>query len=118
MLSKAARSLGRSLMLGEADIYARFAILFAIGVAGIVVFYWSLIATVQILAREAGSGLVDDKTPAAVALAVMLGAGLAPILRFVVSDLPDLAREALRDNSDYLILGAILAISSFVLLLA
>jgi hypothetical protein len=118
MLLKAVRSLGLGHMFGEADIYARFALLFAIGVAGIVAFYWSLIATVQILVREAGSGLNDDRTPVAVALAVLLGTGLAPILRFLVSDLPDLLRQTLRDNGDYLLLGVILVISSFVLLLA
>jgi hypothetical protein len=118
MLLKAASSIGRTLMLGEADIYARFAILFAIGVAGIIAFYWSLVATVQILAREAGSGLDDGGTPAAFGLAVLVAVGLAPILRFVVSDVPDLIRQNIRDKSHYLLMGGVLAISCGVLLLA
>ncbi len=118
MLTKAFGSLGRSLMLADADIYARFAILFAVGVAGIVAFYWSLIATVQILAAEAGAGLEDESTPMAIGLAVLLAAGLGPILRFLVSDLPDLARETVREYSHYLLMGAVLAISCLVLLLA
>ncbi|MEZ5924563.1 MAG: hypothetical protein R3D57_09280 [Hyphomicrobiaceae bacterium] len=118
MLSKAARSIGQTLMLGEADIYARFAVLFAIGVAGIVVFYWSLIATIQILAQEAGSGLDDGSSAAAFGLGVLLWAGLAPILRFLVTDLPELARQVIKEKSHYLLMGLALAVSSLVLLLA
>lgn len=118
MLTKAFGSLGRSLMLADADIYARFAILFAVGVAGIVAFYWSLIATVQILAAEATGSLDDSSTPVAIGLAVLLAAGLGPILRFLVADLPDLVRETFRENSHYLVMGPVLAISCLVLLLA
>jgi hypothetical protein len=118
MLSNAMSSLGRSLILADADIYARFAMLFLVGVAGIVTFYWSLIATVQILARDAGTGLDDNNTPVALSLAVLLGVGLAPIIRFVVSDLPDLARDTVRENGHYLLMGVVLAVSCVVLLLA
>jgi hypothetical protein len=118
MLSKAVGSLGRSLMLADVDIYARFAMLFAVGVAGIVAFYGSLMATVQILASEAGAGLDDNGTPMAVGLAVVLGVGVTPILRFVVSDFPDLVRETLRENGHYLLMGVVLAVSCLVLLLA
>jgi hypothetical protein len=44
--------------------------------------------------------------------------GLAPIIRFVVSDLPDLARDTVRENGHYLLMGVVLAVSCVVLLLA
>ena len=118
MLTKAMGSFGRSLMEADADIYARFAILFAIGVAGIVAFYGSLLATVQILATEASGGPGDSGTPTAIGLAVLLALGLGPILRFLISDVPDLARKTLRENGHYLAMGALLVISCLVLLLA
>lgn len=116
MISKAASALGRSLMLGEVDIYARFAILFAVAVGGLIAFYLSLIATIGLLAEEAGAVENDQQWSAYVALAVVGIGGLLPILRFMVADLPDLARQALEDNLHRLLMGVALVLSCIVLL--
>lgn len=116
MIAKAANALGRSLMLGEIDIYARFAVLFAIAVASVIAFYTSVILTIGILAEEAGAVGVQARWPSFVALAIVGVGGLFPILRFVVADLPDLARQMLEQNLHRLLMGLALAVSCVVLL--
>ena len=71
MIIKAASALGRSLMLGEIDIYARFAVLFAVAVASVVAFYMSVIVTVGILAEEAGAVGAHSEWPSYAALAIV-----------------------------------------------
>lgn len=116
MISKAASALGRSLMLGELDIYARFAILFAVAVASLVAFYMSVIVTIGLLAEEAGAVDGNQHWPTYVALAVIGIGGLLPILRFMVADLPDLARQTFEDNLNRLLMGLALVVSCIVLL--
>jgi hypothetical protein len=116
MISKAATALGRTLMQGEIDIYARFAILFAVAVASVVAFYMSIIATIGLLAEEAGAVGTGQQWPSYLALAIVGIGGLLPILRFIVSDLPDLGRRIFEQNLDRLVMGVALAISCIILL--
>lgn len=116
MIIKAASALGRSLMLGEIDIYARFAVLFAVAVASVVAFYMSVIVTVGILAEEAGAVGAHSEWPSYAALAIVGMGGLLPILRFMVADLPELARQMLEQNLHRILMGLALAVSCIVLL--
>lgn len=116
MIAKAANALGRSLMLGEIDIYARFAVLFAVAVASVIAFYMSVILTIGILAEEAGAVGTHAEWPSYVGLAIVGLGGLMPILRFLVAELPDLARQMFEENLHRLLMGLALAVSCVVLL--
>ena len=71
MIAKAASALGRSIVLGEIDIYARFAVLFAVAVASVIAFYMSVILTIGILAEEAGAVGAHAQWPSYVGLVIV-----------------------------------------------
>jgi hypothetical protein len=82
----------------ESDILkaAGYSILLAIGIAGTFILYGSLMTSAQVLAVETGSTPEEVATIGIWATCAVLFLGTAPMLRFIVAELPDRLAEALR----------------------
>jgi hypothetical protein len=75
---------------------AGYSILLAVGVAGIFLLYWSLMTSAQVLAL-ASAGTPEEAAGLGIwTIAAVLFLGSAPILRFLIAELPDRLAESLR----------------------
>lgn len=103
---------------GELTLALGYAGLLLLGIAAAIVFYGSVLTAAQIVAADSGSSL-EDRTRINMALCLgFLVAGALPLVRFSVTELPQLVLERVQVSGRSVLLGGVLVVSIAVLLLA
>mgnify|MGYP001160698684 CR=1 FL=1 len=99
-------------------VFARYALLLFIALAGSFVFYLSLVVTMQILALEAGHDSAAMRSVMAWTTGAVFLLASLPLIHFSVAELPALARTYVMEHLPRGILFVLLALVGGFLMLA
>lgn len=102
----------------EIALVLRFGLLFALGIGAMLVFYWALLSSAQVVALNAGKGASEARGVAMGATAGVVVCGALPILRFTIAELPAVVASWFRDSRERMALFFLILVGSVAILLA